>query len=120
MMMMNGFSTNYYGGLTESLVFSQIPDPNRSKITATTTDPQFSICVGSLISTWGNNYKAKNSKDSEARRGTSGSSPADQSDNDPDLEGSENIHNILLENKQHDSPFSTHTPHLYNSYSLTA
>ncbi|KAK3212385.1 hypothetical protein Dsin_017091 [Dipteronia sinensis] len=93
MMMMNGFSTNYYGGLPESLIISQNPDPNRSKIAAatTTTDSQSSICAGSPISTWGNNYKAKSSKDSEARRGTSASSPDDQSDDDidddPDLEG---------------------------------
>ncbi|KAK2660561.1 hypothetical protein Ddye_007094 [Dipteronia dyeriana] len=92
MMMMNGFSTNYYGGLTQNLVFSQNPDPNRPKVAAaTTTDSQSSICAGSPISTWGNNYNAKNSKDSEARRGTSGSSPDDQSDDDidddPDLEG---------------------------------
>ncbi|KAK2647211.1 hypothetical protein Ddye_022406 [Dipteronia dyeriana] len=87
MMMVNGFSTNYYGGLTENLVFSQIPNHNRPKIASTTTDPQFSICVGSSISTWENNYKAKSSKDTEARRGTSGSLPNDQSDDDFDLEG---------------------------------
>ncbi|KAK0572648.1 hypothetical protein LWI29_034900 [Acer saccharum] len=95
MMMMNGFPTNYYGGLTESLVFPQNPDPNGPKIAAaaatTTTDSQSSICAGSPISTWENNYKAKSSKDSEARRGNSGSSPDDQSDDDidddPDLEG---------------------------------
>ena len=47
--------------------------------------------AGSPISTWENNYKAKSGKDSEARRGTSGSSPDEQSDDDidddPDLEG---------------------------------
>ncbi|TXG62394.1 hypothetical protein EZV62_013757 [Acer yangbiense] len=106
MMMMNGFHTNYYGGLTESLVFSQNPDPNRPKIAAaaatTTTDSQSSICAGSPISTWGNDYKAKSSKDSEARRGNSGSSPDDQSDDDidddPDLEGEG-----LCEQSPHDS-----------------
>ncbi|KAL5850034.1 hypothetical protein ACOSQ3_008087 [Xanthoceras sorbifolium] len=83
MMMMNGFSSNYDEGLTDSLVLSQNPDAKRPKIaaaaTTTTIDSQSSICAGSP--TWGN-CKPK-SKRSGARRGTSGSSP-DQSDDDYD------------------------------------
>ncbi|KAL5785807.1 hypothetical protein ACOSQ2_008199 [Xanthoceras sorbifolium] len=83
MMMMNGFSSNYDEGLTDSLVLSQNPDAKRPKIaaaaTTTTIDSQSSICAGSP--TWGN-CKPKSQR-SGARRGTSGSSP-DQSDDDYD------------------------------------